>query len=61
VNLTLADIERIVAGSGAGEAIEALLPPAARGRQLKAGALLTGKMLALADGRPAHLTRRTRR
>jgi hypothetical protein len=57
VNLTLADIERIVAGSGAGEAIEALLPPAARGRQLTAGALLTGKMLALADGRPAHLTR----
>jgi hypothetical protein len=57
VNLTLADIERIVADSGAGEAIEALLPPAARGRQLKAGALLTGKMLALADGRPAHLTR----
>ena len=57
MNLTLAGIERIVAGSGAGEAIEALLPPAARGRQLKAGALLTGKMLALADGRPAHLTR----
>ena len=57
MNLTLAGIERIVAGPGAGEAIEALLPPAARGRQLKAGALLTGKMLALADGRPAHLTR----
>jgi len=57
VTITLADIERIVAGSGAGEAIEALLPPAVRGRQLTAGTLLTGKMLALADGRPAHLTR----
>jgi hypothetical protein len=57
VNVTLADIERVIAGSGAGEAIEALLPPAARGRQLTAGTLLTGKMLALADGRPAHLTR----
>ena len=32
MNLTLAEIERIVAGSGAGEVIEALLPPAARGR-----------------------------
>jgi hypothetical protein len=57
VTVTLADIERIVGGSGAGEAIEALLPPAVRGRQLTAGTLLTGKMLALADGRPAHLTR----
>jgi hypothetical protein len=57
VTLTLADIEAIVAGSGAGEAIEALLPPAVRGRQLTAGTLLAGKMLALADGRPAHLTR----
>lgn len=57
MNVTLAGIERIVGGSGAGEAIEALLPPAVRGRQLTAGTLLTGKMLALADGRPAHLTR----
>jgi hypothetical protein len=57
VTLTLTDIERIIAGSGAGEAIEALLPPAIRGRQLTAGTLLAGKMLALADGRPAHLTR----
>jgi hypothetical protein len=52
VTLTLAGIEAIVAGSGAGEAIEALLPPAVRGRQLTAGTLLAGKMLALADGRP---------
>ena len=27
MTLTLADIEAVVAGSGAGEAIEALLPP----------------------------------
>jgi hypothetical protein len=39
VTLTLAGIEAIVAGSGAGEAIEALLPPAVRGRQLTAGTL----------------------
>jgi hypothetical protein len=57
VTLTLAGIERIVGGSGAAGAIEALLPPAVRGRQLTAGTLLIGKMLALADGRPAHLTR----
>src|SRR5262249_62401317 len=57
VTLTLASIEAIGAGPGAGEAIEALLPPAARGRQLTAGTLLAGKMPALADGRPAHLTR----
>jgi hypothetical protein len=53
----LADIEGIVAGCGVGEAIEALLPDAARDRQLTAGTLVTGKILALADGRPAHLTR----
>ncbi len=34
-----------------------MLPPAVRSRQLKAATLLTGMMLALADGRPAHLTR----
>jgi len=57
VTITLAGIETVIAGSGAGEAIEALLPAAVRGRQLKAGTLLAGMMLALADGRPAHLTR----
>jgi hypothetical protein len=55
VNVTLAGIERAVASSGAGEAIEQILPPSARSRQLTAGTLLTGMMLALADGRPAHL------
>jgi hypothetical protein len=57
ISITLAGIEAVIAGSGAGEAIEALLPGAVRGRQLHAGTLLAGKMLALADGRPAHLTR----
>src|SRR2546430_4029141 len=37
--------------------IEGLLPAAARARQLTPRTLLTGMMLALADGRPAHLTR----
>ena len=57
ITITLAGIEAVITASGAGEAIEALLPDAARGRQLSAGTLLAGKMLALADGRPAHLTR----
>ena len=57
VNVPLAVIEGIVSACGAGEAIEELLPAGVRDRQLKAGTLLTGMMLALADGRPAHLTR----
>jgi hypothetical protein len=57
VNATLAVIEDIIASSGIGGAIETLLPTAVRSRQLTAGTLLAGMMLALADGRPAHLTR----
>jgi hypothetical protein len=57
VSIPLAVIEQIVSGSGAAEAIELMLPAGVRERQLKAGTLLTGMMLALADGRPAHLTR----
>jgi hypothetical protein len=57
VTITLADIEAVISSSGAGQAIEALLPPTVRSRQLKAATLLAGKMLALDDGRPAHLTR----
>ncbi len=57
MKVTLAVIEAVIAGSGAGDAIGALLPEAARSRQLTAGTLLAGMMLALADGRPAHLTR----
>jgi hypothetical protein len=57
VSIPLTVIEDIVSRSGAAGAIEQMLPPAARGRQLKAGTLLAGMMLALADGRPAHLTK----
>jgi hypothetical protein len=57
VNAPLAVIEDIAVASGAAEAIEELLPDGARKRQLTAGTLLIGMMLALADGRPAHLTR----
>jgi hypothetical protein len=57
VNATLAVIEDIIASSGIGGAIETLLPTAVRSRQLTASTLLAGMMLALADGRPAHLTR----
>lgn len=57
MSIPLAVIEQIVSGSGVAEAIELMLPAGVRERQLKAGTLLTGMMLALADGRPAHLTR----
>ena len=43
--------------SGIAPRIEALLPSGARARQLAVRTLLLGMMLALADGRPAHLTR----
>jgi hypothetical protein len=57
VKVSLAVIEEIVSVSGIAGAIEQLLPAGVRERQLTAGTLLTGMMLALADGRPAHLTR----
>ena len=57
MNTTLEVIEGIIASSGIAGGIEALLPAAARSRQLTASTLLSGMMLALADGRPAHLTR----
>ena len=57
MSVPLAVIEQIVAASGIATAIEALLPTGVRERQLKTGTLLTGMMAALADGRPAHLTR----
>jgi hypothetical protein len=57
VTIPLAVIEQIVSGSGVAEAIELMLPAGVRERQLKAGTVLIGMMLALADGRPAHLTR----
>jgi hypothetical protein len=52
----LAAIEAVIDASGAGEAIEALLPAGVRHRQLSARTLLTGMMLALNDHRPAYLT-----
>ena len=57
MTIPLAAIEDIIDASGAAPAIEGLLPVAVRGRQLSARTLLTGMMLALANGRPAHLTR----
>ena len=56
MSVPLAVIEDIIDASGAAPAIEALLPAAARRRQLTARTLLTGMLLALADRRPAHLT-----
>jgi hypothetical protein len=57
VSVPLAVIADIIDSSGAASAIEQMLPASVRSRQLTAGTLLTGMMLALADGRPAHLTR----
>ena len=57
MSIPLAALETITDASGAAPAIEALLPHSVRGRQLTARTLLIGIHLALADGRPAHLTR----
>ena len=55
---TLTAFEDIIGASGTVPRIEALLPVSGpRPRQLPARTLLLGMMLALADGRPAHLTR----
>ena len=53
----LAAFEAVIDASGIAPRTEALLPAGARPRQLSARTLLLGMMLALADGRPAHLTR----
>jgi hypothetical protein len=53
----LAVLEAIIGGSGVAARIEALLPAGVRHRQLKAGTLILGMLLTLADDRPAHLTR----
>jgi hypothetical protein len=50
-------LEGVLDASGIAPRIEALLPSGARRRQLSVRTLLLGMMLALADGRPAHLTR----
>ena len=49
--------EEVIDASGVAPRIEAMLPSGARARQLAVRTLLLGMMLALADGRPAHLTR----
>jgi hypothetical protein len=49
--------EGIIDASGVAPRAEALLPAGARTRQLSVRTLLLGMMLALAGGRPAHLTR----
>ena len=55
--IPLAGFEEIIDASGVAPRIEATLPSGARARQLAVRTLLLGMMLALADGRPAHLTR----
>jgi hypothetical protein len=57
VSLPLTAIENIIDTSGTAPMIEGLLPAAVRARQLTPRTLLIGMHLALADGRPAHLTR----
>jgi len=55
--IALAAAEGALDASGIAPRAEALLPSGARKRQLAVRTLLLGMMLALADGRPAHLTR----
>jgi hypothetical protein len=55
--IPLAVAEGVLDDSGIAPRAEALLPSGARRRQLSARTLLLGMMIALADGRPAHLTR----
>jgi hypothetical protein len=55
--IPLAVLEAVIDASGAAPRIEAMLPTGVRRRQLSARTLLAGMCLALADGRPAHLTR----
>jgi len=53
----LAAFEEVIDGPGVAPRIEAMLPAGARRRQLSVRTLVAGMMTALADGRPAHLTR----
>ena len=55
--ITLAALEGVTGASGVAARIEAMLPIGVRRRQLAVRTLLAGMCLALADGRPAHLTR----
>jgi len=53
----LAAFEEITGASGVAPRIEAMLPAGVRRRQLSVRTLLAGMCVALADHRPAHLTR----
>jgi hypothetical protein len=55
--IPLAALEEVIDRSRVAPRIEALLPAGVRTRQLKVRTLLAGMCLAMADGRPAHLTR----
>jgi hypothetical protein len=55
--IALPAAEGVLDASGIALRAEALLPSGARTRQLAVRTLLLGMLLALADGRPAHLTR----
>ena len=55
--IPLAALEEVIDASGEAPRIEAMLPAGARARQLSVRSLMAGMCLALADGRPAHLTR----
>jgi len=50
-------LEEIVDSSALAPSIEAMLPVGVRPRQLRVRTLLLGILIALSDGRPAHLTR----
>ena len=55
--IPLAAAESVTGASGIAPRTEDMLPAGVRARQLSVRTLLLGMMLALADGRPAHLTR----
>jgi hypothetical protein len=55
--IPLAVLEEVIDRSRVAPPIEALLPAGVRARQLTVRTLLAGMCLAMADGRPAHLTR----
>ncbi|MGE5288455.1 MAG: hypothetical protein ACM3ML_14910, partial [Micromonosporaceae bacterium] len=57
MSIPVAVLEDIIDNSGVAAVIEGLLPSAARHRELRIQTLLLGMQLALADDRPAHLTR----
>ena len=55
--ISLAELEAIVDTSGIAEPIEERMPSGGRPRQLPVHTLIVGILLAIADDRPAHLTR----